>query len=260
MTDEANSAPEGTEEENSLPESADAETQETVETTEAEAEEDKPRKPTAKDRIDELTRLRREAERDAEYWKAKALQPEAPQVHTPAATPSAPDPEKYEAGEFDSRYIKDLARYEAKQEVAEAMAAAKAEQQQGQSLAVWTSRLNAAAETYSDFEEKVVLGAQRNEWACSPEMGEALRASEKGPDIAYQLATNPAEAARISRLSPALQYMELGKLEAKLAQPKPKTVTSAPEPTTQVRGSGGKFVVDPSTDDFAAFDKQYGGS
>jgi hypothetical protein len=43
-------------------------------------------------------------------------------------------PEKYDAGEFDTRYIKDLARYEAKQEVGQAMPAVQPQtKQQGRS-------------------------------------------------------------------------------------------------------------------------------
>lgn len=262
MSEEATNSEEFTsEDETSLPESAaEAEIQETeVEQSEPEGEPEK-RKPTAKDRIDELTRLRREAERDAEYWKAKALataQPE-PKPAEPKAEEQAPDPSTYEAGEFDTRYIKDLARWEAKQEVAAAIAAVKAEQTKSQSESEWKSRIEKASEAMPDFEDKVLLGAQRGDWACSQEMGEALRVSDKGPELAYHLASNPSEAARIYRLSPALQLMELGKLEAKLAQPKPKTVTSAPEPVPQARGSGGKFQVNADTDDFAAFEKAYG--
>lgn len=262
MVDETNLEGQPSEEENSLtPESAETETQENVEAPETvEGEDEKPRKPTAKDRIDELTRLRREAERDAEYWRAKALQaPEPKQEAKPAEpTATAPDPEQYEAGEFDTRYIRDLARFEAKQEVAAAIASVKAEQTQGQAEREWQSKIAKASETMPDFEEKVIAGAQRNEWACSPQMGEALRASDQGPELAYHLASNPAEAARISRLSPALQLMELGKLEAKLTQPKANTVTNAPTPAPQARGSGGTFKAAPDTGDFAAFERTYG--
>ena len=254
-----NSAPEGVEDETSLPESAEqSETQETVETIEAESEEDKPRKPTAKDRIDELTRLRREAERDAEYWKAKALQPAQEPKPAPQPAATKPDPEKYEAGEFDPKYIEDLTDWKAEQVVDRKLGQLEQRNRQQDSERSWQSRVEKASETMPDFEEKVLVGGQRGDWVCTSEMADALRASDKGPEIAYHLASDPAEASRIARLSPALQLMELGKLEAKLTQPKPKTVTNAPEPAPQARGSGGKFQVNPDTDDFAAFDKTYG--
>jgi hypothetical protein len=108
------------------------------------------------------------------------------------------------------------------------------------------SRVWTGSRTLPDFEEKVLVGAQRGEWACSQEMGEALRVSDKGPELAYHLASNPAEAARISRLSPALQLMELGKLEAKLTAAKAEDRNQAPTPIPQSRGSGGKFQVSPT--------------
>lgn len=261
MSEEATNS-EIPEEETSLPESAEqSETQESVDTPEVESEEaEKPRKPTAKDRIDELTRLRREAERDAEYWKGKALQAPEPRQE-PSPQPQAiarPDPLKYDAGEFDSQYIEDLADWKANEVVERKLAERDAQSSMRESESEWNRRVTKASETMPDFEEKVILGARRNEWDCSPGMGEALRASESGPELAYHLASNPVEAARISRLSPALQLMELGKLEAKLAQPKPKTVTNAPEPPPQGRGSGGKFQVNPDTNDFAAFEQTYG--
>lgn len=258
MTEETNGTPEGVpEDETSLPESAEqSETQETTE-TEAEAE-DKPRKATAKDRIDELTRLRREAERDAEYWKAKALQAPEPKVETPEPKAERPDASQYDAGEFDPRYVEDLAAHMAEQAVKKHLDQFEQRNKQQSTDREWQSRLEQAAEALPDFEEKVLVGAQRGDWACSQEMGEALRVSDKGPELAYHLASNPAEAARLYRLSPALQLMELGKLEAKLTAPKAKTLTEAPTPIPQSRGSGGKFQVDPDTDDFAAFDKSYG--
>lgn len=263
MTEEATNSEEiPSEDETSLPESAEqSETQETeAEATEGEAEEEKPRKATAKDRIDELTRLRREAERDAEYWRAKALQaPEPPPQPVQQDGDGRPDPEKYEAGEYDPRYVEDLTDWKARTAVERYAQSLTAQTQAERAQTEWQSREAKAAEALPDYEEKVILGAQRKEWACSPVAADAIKMSEKGPELAYHLASNPAEAARIYRLSPALQLMELGKIEANLSQPKAKTATTAPTPAPQVRGSGGKFATPPDTNDFAAFEKQYGG-
>ena len=263
MSEEAtNSEGLAPEDETSLPESAEPETQETAEDTETEESEaeDRPRKSTAKDRIGELTRIRREAERERDYWRNVALQSQpAPQAASQTQAEAAPpSPDAYEAGEYDSRYIKDVARWEAKQEVAQTISALSAQSSAQAAIAQFQARSERAAETLPDYEEKVILGAQRGEWPCTPIMAEVIRSSEKGPEVAYHLASNPTEAARISRLSPVLQSAEIGKLEAKLAVPKAKTATTAPSATPQVRGSGGKFATPPDTNDFAAFDKQYG--
>lgn len=66
-------------------------------------------------------------------------------------------------------------------------------------------------------------------------MAETIRASDQGPDVLYHLGSNPAEAARIARLSPLLQAKEIGRIEAALASAPPvKRTTSAPPPISPV--------------------------
>lgn len=62
-------------------------------------------------------------------------------------------------------------------------------------------------------------------------MGHTIMAAENGPQIQYHLGKNPAEAERISKLPPAQQIFELGRLSAALAAPPPpKAVTKAAAP------------------------------
>lgn len=61
--------------------------------------------------------------------------------------------------------------------------------------------------------------------------------SEKGPLIAHHLAKNPSKAAELNRMPPLAAAREIGRLEARLSLPKPKTTTSAPPPITPPRGS-----------------------
>jgi hypothetical protein len=56
----------------------------------------------------------------------------------------------------------------------------------------------------------------------------ALKQSAHGPDIVYELAKNPAEAARIAGLPAAQMYMALGAMEARAAA----TATTAPAATS----------------------------
>lgn len=217
------------------------------------------RKQTAQDRIDEVTRARREAERERDYWRDEALRqqqaapkPEAAKV----ANDDAPDPSAYESGEYDPEYIKAVAKHEARQEF-RLQADEQARQQEAAALrATVNQKVDAAKAKHSDFEEVVLRG----KWDCSDTMLQAMLDSPETGDLAYHLATNPAEARRIAALSPIAQAREIGRLEAKLTQPASqpaKTVTSAPEPAPQARGGGGQFKVSPDTGDFAAFDKAY---
>lgn len=225
------------------------------------AAEPAPRKQTAQDRIDEVTRLRRDAERKADetarerdYWREQALrnQQQAQQPEQPKD--GAPDPNQYEFGESDLGYIRDLARYEARTEFQK-----QAEEQAAQAKArseadSWNAKLAKGAETRPDFIEVV-----RGNWNCTEAMGRALLSSDVGAEVAYHLGKHPDEARRIAGLDPVSQVREIGRLEAKLSQPAPapKTVTDAPAPTPGVRGAGGRFAPAADTNDFSAFEAAY---
>jgi hypothetical protein len=88
-------------------------------------------------------------------------------------------------------------------------------------------------------------------------MALAIKSSPVGPHVAYELAKNPTEAARIAKLIPVEQAFELGKLEGRHAarvagkkavveEPAPvpaKVASSAPPPPQhRSRGSGGQYV------------------
>jgi hypothetical protein len=68
--------------------------------------------------------------------------------------------------------------------------------------------------------------------------------SEKGPLLAYHLAKNPAETARLNAMSPANLAREIGRLEQKLELPTARKATTAPAPITPLRGSA-KATRDP---------------
>src|SRR5690606_7729630 len=125
----------------------------------------------------------------------------------------------------------------------------------------------------------VVKGAAEKKWPCPPVVALAIKDSDYGPDIAYELAKNPSEAIRISGLTPLEQAREFGRLEERHHQKaeaaKRKTQEEAerqqretqrrriskapPPPKRQIRGSGGQgkrnLAELAASDDFAAFDK-----
>ena len=62
-------------------------------------------------------------------------------------------------------------------------------------------------------------------------MVEVILDIDEGPQVAYHLATNLHECARIASLSGRQQALEIGKLAARLAaKPEPKRISAAPEP------------------------------
>lgn len=231
-----------------------------AEPTEGEAQAEQPEakaRKSAQDRIDELTR-----DKHAERRRAEALERELEQLRpkaAPAQQPQAdaePDPSAYTFGETDPAYVRDLARYEVRQEF-EAQAQKQAARQQAQTIEQqFASRQQEFAKTKPDYQSVVM----EKQWACTPDMTAAILAADDGPAVAYHLANNPDEARRIAGLTPHAQILELGRIAARIApaqQQQARTVSNAPAPAPTVRGLNGQFKVSPDTDDFPAFDKAY---
>lgn len=218
----------------------------------------KPKK-SAQERINELTAARREAERDRDFYREQALrnQPQQPaheaQQHQPQEA-SRPAREDYE-DDFD--YIEALTDWKAEQ--AATRLAQQAREQDKARAARQTFETRKAAlfpqgepEGLQNFLRLPTLPAA---------VVEIVGESDIGPKIADHLGANPAELRRLEGLNPIQQARELTRLEMRLsepARPTPKTATDAPEPPPQARGTGGRFTVAPDTDDFAAFEKNFG--
>ena len=96
----------------------------------------------------------------------------------------------------------------------------------------FAERVEEVRSKYDDFDD-VVFAATN---PVTPAMAEAIRDAENGPEIAYHLATNHAEAKRIASLSPLAQAKEIGRLEAKLSQPKAAPKAPPPPPPRTVAG------------------------
>jgi hypothetical protein len=233
-------------------------------TDEGEGANPKPRK-SAQERIDEVTRARREAERqaedarrEAEFWRQQVTRTAPQPQQEPQAEAGEPDPNTYEHGELDARFIRDHATYHAKKAFREEQAQLEAQRQTQTAVQTFAQRLT---EQYPDGEPEGVTNLRRLP-TLSQVVQETIFDSEVGPKLADHLGKNPGELARISALPPIKQARELVKLEQKLASPpapSPKIATDAPAPTPTLRGQGGRFTVAPDTNDFAAFEKQYGG-
>jgi hypothetical protein len=249
-----------------------------------------PKPKSVEERIGELTASQRETERklaerdrDLEYWRGRAegtinedgspVNPPEEERTIPGDDPDRPKPEDYQYGETDAAYIRDLARYEARAAYAEERQNAQVQEQLQDVENKHSERVVSAKERYQDYDEVVVKGADPDpatgeaKWACSPLMALGIKTSDFGPDIAYDLATNPEESVRISKLSPLEQAKEFGRLEykAELAakadgrlsgEEAPRKVTNAPEPPPRARGAGGKFDAADDTDDFKAFEEK----
>ena len=215
-------------------------------------------KQSAQERIDELTAARREAERDRDFYKEQALrggskaQPAQEAPDTPQGD-GQPDPNDYAT---DEDYQDALIDHRVERAVERRLA------ERGRSDQLRSTVESYATREKAQFPDGDTPGLKAFKQVDTLPQGvfDVIGASDIGPKLAEHLGNNPAELARLDRLSPSLQAREMTLLETRLATPpKPtaKTATDAPEPPPQVRGSGGHFKPAGDTDDFAAFEKAY---
>lgn len=176
-------------------------------------------------RIDELTRARREAEREAAYWKAVAAGTQSPAQ----AAPQRPVPADFE--KYDD-YIDALTDWKAEAAVAKRMEADSTRKVAETRAQTFAERQTQARTAMPDYDE--VVGG--SETPIAQHVGEAILESDLGPQLAYHFAKNPDALMRLNGMSPVQAAREIGKLEATLSA-KPaapaaptKKVSNAPVP------------------------------
>lgn len=196
-------------------------------------------------------RLQRKAARLATMVAEQAAQIE--QLKQRSATPDAdlPKPSDYPQGEYDPSYVADLAAHKAAKKIS-----AKLDEQKIQSVQErMFERTNEAVEDFLERVEeikptlpefdKVMDTFESRGGKFAPHVIEEIRDSEKGPQLAYQLAQNPGLTAQLNAMSPRDAAREIGRLEAKVSLPQPKKQTQAPAPMTTLKGGAS-----PSKDPF----------
>ena len=194
------------------------------------------KRSTVQQRIDELTRGKREAERLAaqrlaDYQRLQAkLDEKAAKV----------DPNDFAATE-DFRVEKAVAQGRIEDTANDVMRASQdAARQRGE---VFLAKIEAAREADPSIEQKLQAFANVpvTEFSAS-----FIAESEKAVEIAAHLAQHPAEAARIARMPEGQQGIELARLEAKLSAPPVRRISQAPTPVPTLGGSRSPAVKDPA--------------
>lgn len=181
------------------------------------------RVPWFQKRIDEVTRQKYDAQREADYWRgvAEGRTPANPQPEQQVGPPDRwEDPEGYDQWLIN----------QATQKFAE-------EQQRQTALRTFEEREARARQTYPDFDSVV----RDPTLPITPTMAEVIRESDLGPEVAYHLGTNRQEAQRIAGLPPHRQAVELGRIEALLSKPPApqiKPIPPAPPATVGAISAG----------------------
>jgi len=181
------------------------------------------KKQSAQARINDLTRARREAERRAERAEKELAD---------LRKKEAPDPSKYEDPDdlSNARLNHTLDQREAERKEAEAKAAK--EDAETAVAEAWQERVSNFRETATDFDEVAYRAPVNDETAAD------IARLEEGPQIAYYLGKNPAEARALNNLSVRERAVELGRLANRLSTPPPRKTSQAPEPVKPVSGNG----------------------
>ena len=199
------------------------------------ATEEAPKPRPIQKRIGELVREREAARREAEYWRQQA------QIAQPAPQQNAPAPAEIKPENFPTYEDYLVARAETKaSERIQTELAARANQAQrmaedrakAAAVSEFQVRAEDARARYEDFD----LVVSDPSTPITPVMADAIVQSAAGHEVAYYLGRNKQEAARIARLPPLGQAMEIARLEGRLAAA-PKRGTSAPPPPQTVSGS-----------------------
>lgn len=210
-------------------------------------------KPRSEKRIAQLTARARRAERKAEYlesqlYKGQRQAPAEPEPETPEPEPTPPAVKDFDGdlerfAEAQTQYVKDLRAYDRKQaELAQERQQRQAEQdrrraEMSEAEQRQVSMLERGMDSHEDYEDVVFDPSL----PISNEMLEAASDLENGEEVLYRLGQNPAEAARISKLTGRKVVIEMTKLASAPGEtPKPRKGAGTPPPTppNPARGKG----------------------
>ena len=103
--------------------------------------------------------------------------------------------------------------------------------QQAELARGWADQVADAKDRYTDFDEVVYTAP------ISDNVAQIVATSDAGADVAYFLGTNADQARAISQMHPLEAARAIGRIEAQLSLPKPKTVSSTPDPVNPVRAT-----------------------
>ena len=199
----------------------------------SDTESDKPKKGFQR-RIEKAkAQARAEAQAELNYWKQVAIQNG---VKAPETQHAAVNNEKPLMSQYSS--VEEFAEAIADWKIDQRLTQREVAKEQSKVATSYTARVTEFLKTTPDFHE--VLN-DASDVPMSPEIGEVCMESDVGPKLAYYLANNIDEVERINALPQGRRYVELGKLEAKLADAgastKKTVVSKAPAPITPVTGS-----------------------
>lgn len=185
-----------------------------------------PKKKSARDRIDELTAQKYEAQRRAEEAIAEARRLREQLRSRPEIDPN----------DFNAQESERLRRVVKEERFEDTVQTAQKAQKEAESarISMFEAKIDAARERIPDMDAAL---REFTQLPLSPEAADVLVESDKAAEIAYFLAKNPDQAHRIARLPAAKQGAELTRIEARISVAQPRKATAAPPPVPMVGAS-----------------------
>jgi hypothetical protein len=174
-------------------------------------------------RVESLVEQTRSLQRQLDYYRQQAER---------SGQPRQLDPVQFQSdAEYQRALIQETAR-QSQTEFARTQAQQAALQAQQVEQQIWEARVADYREQMPDFEQVAYSQAV----TYSSHGLEMVRQMAEGPQVAYYLGKNPAEAQRIAQLPPLETAFELGRLATRLHAGNARRVSSTPPPVTTVRG------------------------
>lgn len=206
----------------------------------------------AQERINELTRARRQAERERDLYaqqlqQFQSQQQPAPQGHKPPAFEDFNDFNEW------GRAIAEQAAAQARQVAAQEFAQRQQQAQVAQVFQSYEAREREYAAANPGYQD--AMQALQSTVRYGPEVLEVLAASDAAPAIVHYLGEHLDAADKLQRLPPHLAAAEIARIEARVKAPKAKPVSKTPSPAP-VLGGGSVAQKDPeqmTTDEWLAW-------
>ena len=174
-------------------------------------------------------------------------EPKQPDIQVSEPELVRPDPDKYQFGTYDQKYIDDLTSYKAKIEVKSFADQQKMEVLKQQQEAAYQATINRIQQAESEFSKTATnYEAVKAKVLADPVVGtnpgisEIVLDSDIPAELIHYLGTNLEEARAIGALSPMKAAIKLGVIEERLKAGKGNTakVSNAPNPINPIDNSG----------------------
>lgn len=218
------------------PEQAQTDQPEQADTQSADESEDRPKKPSRNDRM-------------KRRMKAMATELDNLRAQLGANTSQSDKPRPPQESDFNGDYFayqSAVNAYNTAQSIRSEFEAERTQREQRRMAELQAEMVQEFEERAEEYRARIPdFDATISEFVAkggkfSQALVEELQSSEVGPALAYQIAKNPVKAAELSAMSPREVAREIGRLEASMSVPKPKTATKAPPPMSLPSGGAAK--------------------